>query len=390
MKHLHVALVGGQLLPIYTVIRDVHPDIVVLVCSERTQDSAFMLKKIVCEDFTNIPEDSVYIFTLDDKDITKMHQRILDIKEVFRSDYKITINITSGLKPWAILCHQLYGDMDNVECIYRNQDNSLWNFRTNSIYPVEHQTLGLDKILQLNKIKTLSHTTLDNYTEEDKAAVAGIKKIRRVNPKIFAKLTKDIYPDSDTFIKENYDAIDSKGRNSYLKWNKADNRFEMFLVNPLNKSSQTAVLTSPHIADLVKSTGWFEYEVALFLSQWTEVKEIWMNVNLTILGGNTTDNVSNEVDIIVSTGEKYLFVECKTSIHNPTDIDKFNSVAGGAVGLSHKRIFITQGQIDSKTADKFRWHRMPHYSLNEIGKNTIATQNFFRELSKYMNSINEK
>lgn len=389
MKHLHVALVGGQLEPIYTVIRDIKPDLVVLVCSDRTEASANRLKKVICEDFSQISNESVYIIPLDDKDIIKMRQRILDIKDIFRNDYKITINITSGLKPWAILCHQLYGDMDNVECLYRNQDNSLWNFKTNSIYAVDSQPLGLNKILQLNRIKTLSYTTLDYYTEEDKAVIASIKKIRRFNPKIFAKLTNDIYPDSN-FLKENYDAFDSKGRNSYLKWDKAENKFEMFLVNPFNKSSQTAVLSSPHVSELLSSTGWFEYEVALFLSKWEEAKEIWMNVNLSIIGESSQANVSNEVDIIVSTGERYLFVECKTSIHNPTDIDKFNSVSGGAAGLGNKRIFITQGQVPQSVGDKFRWHRMAHYSLSEINANKDNSQKFFSELNKYMNSINEK
>jgi hypothetical protein len=71
--------------------------------------------------------------------------------------------------------------------------------------------------------------------------------------------------------------------------------------------------------------------------QWKRAKQIWLNTELTQWDNERT---LNEIDIIVETGEKLLFVECKTQVYDATDVDKFNNAVKSYGGVASKRIFL--------------------------------------------------
>ena len=61
----------------------------------------------------------------------------------------------------------------------------------------------------------------------------------------------------------------------------------------------------------------------------------------------------NEIDIIVDTGDKALFVECKTNIHNTTDIDKFNTAVRNYGGSGSKALFVCLNKFKENAIQKF-------------------------------------
>ena len=73
------------------------------------------------------------------------------------------------------------------------------------------------------------------------------------------------------------------------------------------------------------------------LSSWEYAKEIIMNANFPY----KNNNPKNEIDIIVNTGNRLLFVECKTQINDITDIDKFRTAVKNYGGMGCKALFIT-------------------------------------------------
>ena len=73
----------------------------------------------------------------------------------------------------------------------------------------------------------------------------------------------------------------------------------------------------------------------------------------------------NEVDIIINTGTKPLFVECKTQIQNTTDIDKFASVIKNYGGMGSKGIFITDAKMSDAAKQKCNDHHILMYSLSD-------------------------
>lgn len=93
----------------------------------------------------------------------------------------------------------------------------------------------------------------------------------------------------------------------------------------------------------------------------------------------------NEVDIIIDTGDKALFVECKTSIKNSTDIDKFNSVVKTYGGSGSKAIVICLNKIGDKENEKIRDSNMLSYSFS----NSKDIQELYALLDRKILGINK-
>lgn len=378
MKHLHVALVGGQLEPVYTVIRDTKPDEIVLVCSNRTKSEAEHLSKIVKEDgMTTL----IKILKVDTRDIGLMDKSFLKIKEeVYVDSNRVTVNITGGLKPWSIICFRLFAGLENVSLLYRNQDYSLWDFNSNALYPCESNGLTFKDMLRINKILVKTYKNFDDYTKEDDLCLIDIRELRQFNYNAFKVLTEDLY--------KHKNKVRSEFGLSSLEWDKTSKAFTMILER--KGKMKKKVLASPNIRSLLLNTGWFEYEVAALFNKWTCAEYVVTNVRFSINSTDGQQREANETDIVVKTKDKFLFVECKTQVANSTDIDKFNEVGKSFGGLASKRIFITDVEPNANAKDKFQHKKMKYFVMSNISKNDNTIKAFFNELDKYMNSINEK
>ena len=60
----------------------------------------------------------------------------------------------------------------------------------------------------------------------------------------------------------------------------------------------------------------------------------------------------NEIDIIVDTGDKALFIECKTNIYNATDIDKFYTAVRNYGGSGSKALFVCLNKFTDNARNK--------------------------------------
>jgi len=76
------------------------------------------------------------------------------------------------------------------------------------------------------------------------------------------------------------------------------------------------------------------------------------------------------VDIIADLGGKLLFVECKTQISSPTDIDKFNSVVRKYGGLGSKALFVTYEPMKDDIRDNCKKYGIITYSFKNAGNST--------------------
>ena len=141
------------------------------------------------------------------------------------------------------------------------------------------------------------------------------------------------------------------------------------------------VLTSPHAFDLVTSSGWFEYEVAAMFKSWPKCKEIWMNVKFPY----KNNNPKNEIDVIVNTGVKLLFIECKTQIFDNTDIDKFASAVKNYGGMGTKSLFITMGPMSEQAVEKCSTNGVMSYSMYSM-LNGLLCPNGKKRLFEMLNN----
>ena len=96
------------------------------------------------------------------------------------------------------------------------------------------------------------------------------------------------------------------------------------------------------------------------------------------------DFLKNEVDIIINTDVKPVFVECKTSVHNATDIDKFATVVSNYGGAACKAVFITDQPMKDLPATKCKESEIAAFAL----QNT-TTEDLYRSLDTILLESNK-
>ena len=128
-----------------------------------------------------------------------------------------------------------------------------------------------------------------------------------------------------------------------------------------------------------------EVKIAKLLSNIYPKENIYMNCRFINNG-----TAQNEVDIIINTGNKLLFVECKTQITNTTDIDKFSTVVENYGGKSSKALFITDAKMSESVIRKCDKFNIAHFSLEEVANNgQKILESLQKILRTFINDINK-
>ena len=396
MAKIHITLVGGQPAPVYKGIIDECPNKAIFVCSSSTKEQANRISKHIEKNEIKIRENNPN-FTLpefayenfDPVDIKEISDGIKKICGKYIKDAdSVSVNITSGTKPWSILFYSYFSKQANATCFYIDQNDMKYDFTDSD--PVEiNAPLGIDGTLNLHNIRVKNQIKLSFYDQSDIDVIPLIHEVRDYNSKQFARLTNDY---SENPEKRIYDDIDINGnRKGRMKWNKDSNSFYFELDNrKLGKRVWNNNVTSTHISKLMMKTGWFELEVALLLNKWERAGSIQLNNELYFAPrfyGDSTDP-TNEIDIIVEVDQKLLFVECKTGISKITDINKFNDAVKNYGGMGVKLIFFTYEPMYSNAKKKCDNARIPHFCMKDILNNSMTEEVLFDRLNEYMKATN--
>ena len=381
MAKVHITLVGGQPAPVYHGIIATNPDIVVFIYSESSRDALDKLKAEI-----TIPIDEQK--PLDPTDPVLILRRANSLAEKYKND-EVTLNISSGLKSWSHLFGIVFEKYPNAEVVYMDQNNVLWNYKTMDSQSGFNFDMHALFRLYGNPIEN-NYRKFSDYTEQDEKAVEIIQKMRKHNFKAFNKLTAVLDAKKQHELRSQ-DEGRFEYEESFVTWTKKSDEVKEDIVtlclHSKTKGSKQVEIKSENAINLVFNSGWFEYKVAYLLSKWDKTKEICMNCRFP----SKNDVDKNEVDIIVNTGTKILFVECKTQITHPTDIDKFRSVVKGYGGTGSKGIFITEAKMTDIAREKCNEHKIIPFSLNEAQNWNLSPEKFlFMSLDSELFNINEK
>lgn len=354
---VHITLVGGQPAPVYHGIVATQPDKVVFIYSESSRD---VVEKVRSE--IHIAEDEQK--PLDTTDPHLIMERAKTLAEKYKED-EVTLNISSGLKSWSHLFGRVFDSMPNASVVYMDQNNVLWNYRT-----MERKAdfvFDMDVLFRLYGNRLENHKRLTDYTEEDLKALDKIKNIRLFNVPDFNKLTATLNDKQQNILRnQNSGKFDlmANGSQSYVEWEKTTKDsigFVRIFLAKKNGKSQEVTFESENAVELAFNSGWFEFEIATLLSKWTKAKSVYLNCHFPF----KPKVDKNEVDIIVNTGTKILFVECKTQITHTTDIDKFRSVVKGYGGTGSKGLFVTDARMSDVARKKCEEHGLLSFSLQD-------------------------
>lgn len=359
-KKINISLVGGQPFPVYAQILDNQPDIAILIHSKETKRDAERIKEVLKK---NLPLTGTSLLEISANDNAQANRDIMAQSTVYcKPENKITINIAGGTKPWSLLFAKHFGG--KVQLVYIDQNNIIWDMDT-----LEHHELpwgvSLDDLLALYGAKIKSQSNLGDLSTDDIAVLPKIERAWLWNKAEFRELTSS--DDEEEHNMGNY---------------------ELRLYHFKNRKPKTFTFASPHIDELLFNYRWFEVMVGQFVSQWPQAKRVWLNTEVAL---PTQEEAINELDVIVETKTgKFLFIECKTKVSKPTDIDKFSEVVRKTGGTGVKRIFMTYNPMSEDLAAKCEQTRIPHYDMRAITSSPSSQNAFFGELDTYMSRINER
>lgn len=367
MSHIHITLVGGQPAPVYQGIIETNPDRVILIHSEQTKEDAIRIDNEI--------EIETRLIQVDPVDINLFDFEIETIKKDLGEYKQLSINLGGGTKVWSILFYKHFINDEKAELFYIDQNGMYRSFKEQGSKLI---SFDMDTQFRLYGTVPKDYHTFDIYTEEDKQTVSTIKKLRRFNYSEFNYLSKEF--DKSDNRKPVYSNKDSS-----IEWNKEGKKLYITITN--NKGDEIhEVLDSPNALQLFTNTGWFEYEVARILNEWNKSKEIRLNC----IFPTQARSPKNEIDIIINTGNKLLFVECKTQIFNETDIDKFAAAVKNYGGMSSKAIFITDAKMRDKAIEKCNDNNIMHFSFQNYGGSVLAKKSLYDLLDKELLNINSK
>lgn len=343
MAHIHITLVGKQIMPIVEGIKYANPDKVILIYSD-DKSSIENVKKIMS--FFKESNISFEKRQFDAVDVNDINKKIEKIRTTFVNDY-ISINISSGTKTWAYCFTTMMGMRSNVEVFYIDQSSTIWNLTQ---HKQEQLPFDINEQLMLYFGAIPDHADVNQLDENIAKDANKCDQLYLFNPAMFSALAAKARKDAHLTRWEQ--------NQNYLEWDKKHKT----LTCSLSKKEKILLLTldSPNARKLMINAAWFEYKVAKLLSQWDKIKSIWWDCDF------KSKNISlNEIDLVVNLGKKLLFVECKTKIDSPTDLDKFASATRNFSGSSTISLFVSNNPISEIIKLKCEYNKIICYSLQE-------------------------
>lgn len=349
MKKVHITLVGGQPVPVYIGIKDDgQASTVVLVCSPQSKTEAERIKE-------QFPKRNILVKECPPVELDDIEKLAIGLFKDY-SDYEKTINLTSGTKLWSLTFFRVFNQDKNSHFIYIDQNNQITDILTKESHIGAINTL---KRFEMYGTPLTSFRMLEEYDEEDLFVAKKIERLRNRNRYEFIRLTGN-----RNELEMNERDILTTEKGSRLEYSKDERWARIRLYT--NRGLLTKEFHCQHLFDILFNSGWFEQKTAIELSKNEKINKIWLNCEFADSDGNP----KNEIDIIAELDNRLLFVECKTMIHDSTDIDKFRSALRNFSGTSSMGIFVTNDKPNAISS--FRYE----HAMEKCKDNGILTFNF--------------
>lgn len=377
--HVQITLVGGSPTPVYQGIVHMQPNQVVLVCSEQTKDTAENIRK----ELPSYSEGNILIYQMPDNNVCQMYETFEMIEHALPKGITISLNLTGGMKLWSVIANNVFRrKRRSCRTFFIGQNGTFFDLKDK----VSKGSVAFDMDAQF---RILGHefdefTPLTEYVTEDYMVLNHIMQIfSNERQRYFLTKTASLFYDEykskygNTLFRHNFE-VDDKYQN--LKWDAEKLTFEY------RTKTRTYTFSSPHVACILLNTGWFELYVAKLISE----KYGKDNVRLNCIFRNKTKLPKNEIDIIVNTGSKLVFVECKTQVFNATDVDKFRAAVRNYGGLGSKPLFVTYWKMKPEAEEKCNDHHITTFYLDNptqtnSSKRAEALGAVFDDLNKTWN-----
>jgi hypothetical protein len=319
MKH-QIALVGGQLLPIFVGIKEFNPDKVHFIVSNESKAIITILKPLL----KNIAFTEYTCNAFDFYFIKGICEKIID--KLDKSD-EVTFNLTGGTKIMVLAAQAIIHER-KLKGFYINQDNTILELPTYAKQQIKTE-LSIQEFLDLSGHHLFMGKQLNDYSNEDFKIARNIESFAN-NDKRYTSIT--------SYIRKKYQTIPPKGKET-LK-NGIELNWDNNSVQAISNGKNVIKFNSNNIIDLFFNAAWWELLVAEEVSKWNKAKEVLVKCELPFK--TDTQTTKNEIDILINTGKKLIFVECKSGNVKQEDINKMRVIKQTYGGIISKSILVSR------------------------------------------------
>lgn len=347
MKKIHITLIGGQLIPTFKGILAAGPDLTYLIYTKQSKEDAKWVAKNL---------DHEYNFVEVDTTDTKLIRAVYD--ELLPESGIISVNITAATKPMAITLFQKYQFLENAEIFYLDQNDvyvDIKNQKTKRItIPIDIQTW-----VTLQKSQLLSFKTLKEYDNNHVAVIDIFRKHENQFGFEISGLLGILRRSTDPRVLH-HKKVNFQSSSVFY-----DHELQSFVFEVINGTGKAVFkISCKEVFKYVVHTQWFEVETAMMLAPWLKITEMY----LALVFPYENKLPKNEIDIAINLGNRILVIECKTSLSDIKDLDKFQNAVKFYFGTSATPFLITDKPIKKSHAEKCRDIKINHICIAEIKK----------------------
>ena len=323
MNH-QISIVGSQLLPIYVGIKEFNPDKVHFIVSNESIGSIAVLKPLL----KNIQHSVHNCDAFDFFAIKATCEKIID--KIDSSD-SITFNLTGGTKIMVLACQALIIEK-GLNGFYINQDDTLLELPSYTRKKINTE-LDTKEFLDLSGHNISSSNVLSDFTADDFKMSAVIES--------FANSDRRYTVITNHFRKKYNNSnqkIPSAGKENLPNGIEVVWSINSVLIKANGKDLLS--LKSKNILQLFFNSAWWELQVAKEMSNWSKLKELLINSVLPFK--IDIKSAKNEIDVLLNTGKKLIFVECKSGNVKQEDVNKMKAIKQTYGGLISKSILVSK------------------------------------------------
>ncbi len=312
MKNVHITLVGKEALPVFYPIYEYRPDITYLIGTPQSKP----VMDNLCATIEKYGLQCVEEIIGDAFDANVCKRKCDSIIANKGLDCSYTFNLTGGTKPMA-LGAMWSAIMHDCAMIYTDSKDCI-DIRTSEKTPLQrHLPSELIFMLQGQKLKSYNPYTPD--PERSKCA-------EEVRSQVFDPYKREVLSLLKAEYDRNTDHINSPYSYGPVTYKKDG-------ASTIIEYNGDEIFRSDYPeADMLLFEGrWWETLVADTIYKWAKDKyDVWTSVVFDPQKEDYTKDgikiTKNEIDILVNLGNKFLFVECKSSTFNQDDIYKLNRI----------------------------------------------------------------
>jgi hypothetical protein len=363
MKH-QITFVGGQLLPVLVGIKEFSPDIIHFIVSEESKNKINLIKSFILEQ--SYSENICNPFDFESiKTICENLLRKIDKKD------ELYFNLTGGTKIMILAAQSLIIEK-NLNGFYINQDDTFLKIPSYSTQNLKSRISIVD-FLEISGHKLTSFKKILDFSTNDFKVVDAIDSFSFLHEKIYLKINQ--------IVRKTFITLNKIPKSGQLEINDKTNIFwTTDIIKVIENQKEIFKIQSSNVRNLFFYASWWELLVAREIFKWSKVKELLIQCELPF---KTNPKLpKNEIDVLVNLGGKLVFIECKSGMVKPDDINKMRIIKDTYGGIISKSLLVCRVKPDETILEKCKELNINLFYCNSEGKIENPLSDLIFELDK--------